>query len=211
MVPPRVWITEEKKNKAGYGKNKMKEFTDAYNRISDFVKVEVITCPNLKKRAEIVKRFILIAEALFDIRNFHTGYSILCGLLYHDVLRMKRTWKIISSSVMETFNRLQKIMDLSGNYRNYRNLLVDTPYPCMPYAGVFTKDIFFVHEGNKTKLDGEKYNFFKFQMLTSILKKIRLAQTFKYSFHRVPLIQRTLPKLGKHSFTPKDLHRISLE
>merc|ERR1711916_114327 len=163
MVPPRVWITEEKKNKAGYGKNKMKEFTDAYNRISDFVKVEVITCPNLKKRAEIVKRFILIAEALFDIRNFHTGYSILSGLLYHDVLRMKRTWKIISSSVMETFNRLQKIMDLSGNYRNYRNLLVDTPYPCMPYAGVFTKDIFLFMREIKQSWMGRNIIFSNFK------------------------------------------------
>ncbi len=49
--------------------------------------------------------------------------------------RLKATWRGVSQKVLEKHQQLNRIMDVSANFRAYRDLLSRTTPPCVPYFG----------------------------------------------------------------------------
>ena len=65
-----------------------------FNRVSSWVATEVLLAANIKKRASVIKHFILVAKACRDIRNYNTLLEITAGLNFSSVQRLRKTWKV---------------------------------------------------------------------------------------------------------------------
>jgi len=153
--------------------------TQKFNTLSQWVSTEIVTGSNPKQRAIMIERFVALAQKCVELRNFHTSMEILAGINRGFVDRLKKSWSHVSSSTKETLQSLNELMDPKHNFRNYREALKKSTKPCLPYFGIYLRDIIFTEEGNKDKL-GEFVNFEKIQMLGKIYKEILSFQQLKY-------------------------------
>ena len=128
-------------------------FVDRFNVINLWVVTEIVSQPNVKRRADIVKQvwfasmyycyysqqnvcfcffdnlfivsqFIRIAGHLLHLKNFNSLFAIISGLGSVEVSRLKATWERVDVKHEDAFKEMEKLMDPSRNMSRYRNLLV---------------------------------------------------------------------------------------
>jgi len=150
-----------------------------FNEISQWVSTEIVTGSNPKQRALMIERFVALADKCIEMRNYNTSMEILAGINRAFVNRLKKSWNLVSSATEETLQRMNELMDPKHNFRNYREALRKAPKPCLPYLGIYLRDVVFTEEGNKDKV-GEFVNFEKIQILGKIYKELLSFQKHKY-------------------------------
>lgn len=53
---------------------------------------------NKQERVEVVKRMVQIADSCMKFQNFSDAASVVAGLNFPAISRLKKTWKVIESS-----------------------------------------------------------------------------------------------------------------
>jgi hypothetical protein len=109
------------------------------------------------------------------------------------------------------FKSLNSVVDSLQNYKNYREQLRRSVMPCLPYFGIFLRDLTFTDVGescfcsillspylfligNPGKI-GDNINFEKIYMTSRILKEIQTFQRTPYSFEEDEMLQPLLRRL----------------
>jgi len=131
----------------------------------------------------------------FRFQNFHSAYSIICGLNFPCIGRLKVTWKKIPKKVMSKYERLMELFDLSKNYANYRNAISQCKGPTIPLMSVISKDLFGIDENNKTFIAENVINVEKMRLVEKIVGKIVEYQEAKYTFPYMADVVQYLDKL----------------
>eukprot|EP01132_Coremiostelium_polycephalum_P003684 gene3684-4589_t len=153
------------------------------NRVANWVATEVVTTPHPKKRVEVLKRFILVAEYCKKINNFNTLMEIVSGLNNCAVSRLKETWKALPTRYSNLLHQLQDFLKTDENWKSYRQALRSKEVPCLPYLGLFLQDTNFVEDGNSsTVMEGQDthVNFKKMTLLSNIFSEIQYFQKHPY-------------------------------
>ncbi|KAM9980626.1 hypothetical protein ACTFIY_002951 [Dictyostelium cf. discoideum] len=158
------------------------------NKIANWVATEVVTTPHPKKRVEVLKRFISVAEHCKKINNFNTLMEVISGLSNSAVSRLKETWKSLPTRYVNSFNSLQNFLKTDENWKSYRQTLKTKETPCLPYLGLFLQDINFIEDGNSNfSSENDWVNFKKMNLLTSVFTEIQYFQRhpyFSFSTHQ---------------------------
>ncbi|KAN0018480.1 hypothetical protein ACTFIU_011098 [Dictyostelium citrinum] len=157
------------------------------NKIANWVATEVVTTPHPKKRVEVLKRFISVAEHCKKINNFNTLMEVISGLSNSAVSRLKDTWKSLPTRYVNSFNSLQNFLKTDENWKSYRQTLKTKETPCLPYLGLFLQDINFIEDGNSNFSENDWVNFKKMNLLTSVFTEIQYFQRhpyFSFSTHQ---------------------------
>jgi hypothetical protein len=69
--------------------------------------------------------------------------AITVGLNMGSIQRLKRTWKAVPTTAVQTLISLENLMSPFGNYSQYRTALQHSPLPCLPYFGLLSSfDVF---------------------------------------------------------------------
>ncbi|KAI9831463.1 MAG: hypothetical protein M1819_005062 [Sarea resinae] len=121
--------------------------TDLANLVAD----TILHLEDAKKRALIVRQWIKIAQKCLELQNYDSLMAIICSLNSSTILRLKRTWEIVSPKKRATLENLKKIVDCSKNYAVLRQRLQNHFPPCLPFVGTYLTDLTFVDVGNQTK------------------------------------------------------------
>jgi len=174
-------------------------FVTRFNQVSNWVAMEIVTTPNLKKRTAVMKRFIMIAEKSVKLNSFNTALEIIAGLNMISIQRLKKTWKGLQSKTRKKFDRLEELLSHHQNYQLYRETLRFTPVPALPYFGLFMRDLAFTDAGNQTFLENNKINMTKMAMIASIVKDIQHYQKVPFTFKLNQLLEQYL----KHHTQPE--------
>ena len=61
--------------------------------------------------------------------------------------RFSRLIQVVAHTSRETFRSLNSVVDSLQNYKNYRDLLRRSVLPCLPYFGIFLRDLTFTDVG----------------------------------------------------------------
>jgi len=191
----------------------VKGLTSHFNKTSAWVATEIIQNATAKERGQKIKFFISVAQAASEIKNFNLVMSILAGLNYSSVQRLKKSWKTVPAKLMQTFAHLEELMSNAKNYQAYRMALNDAGWPKLPYFGVFLRDLQFVDVGNDTFIkagDGEQIvNFEKVTMLEALLQELDNYKTYnEFPFTAQPVLQSFLKILP--SLDEEQLHKKSV-
>ncbi|KYQ92815.1 Ras guanine nucleotide exchange factor [Tieghemostelium lacteum] len=179
------------KTKYDTSPNVMKLITNS-NRIANWVATEIVTTPHPKKRVEVLKRMISIAEYCKKFNNYNSLMEIISGLNNSSVSRLKETWKNLPSSYFKSLNQMQNFLNTNENWKFYRQALKSRQIPCLPYLGLFLQDINFVEDGNSNTIPDEEelINFKKMSLLTNVFSEIQYFQKHPYySFTNQPHVQ----------------------
>ncbi|CAK6960503.1 rap guanine nucleotide exchange factor 5-like isoform X1 [Scomber scombrus] len=134
------------------------------NEVQLWVMTEVLLCPTLCKRVQLIKKFIKIAAHCKAQRNLHCFFAIILGLNTAAVSRLSQTWEKIPGKFKKLFSELETITDPSLNHKAYRDSFKKMKAPKIPFLPLLLKDITFIHEGNKTFHD----NLVNFEKLVSL-------------------------------------------
>jgi len=177
-----------------------------FDMVSQWAATEVVMAHPSRQRIAVIEKLIQLAQKCAELRNYNSLMEILGGLNRGSVQRMKKAWEAVSQSSRETFQALNNLVDPRRNYKNYRDQLKRNVVPCLPYVGMYLRDLTFTEEAMENK-DGDLINFQKIQVVAKILKDFLFFQKVGYSFedddNLQPLLRRLLAMpedmLYKHS------------
>ncbi|KZF25817.1 ras GEF [Xylona heveae TC161] len=120
--------------------------TDLANLVAD----TILQLGEPKKRAAVVKQWIKIAKECLNLQNYDSLMAIICSLNSSTILRLKRTWELVSQKKKAALDELKKVVDVSKNYAVLRQRLSNHIPPCIPFVGTYLTDLTFNDVGNQT-------------------------------------------------------------
>ncbi|GAA6018725.1 hypothetical protein JCM10207_005556 [Rhodosporidiobolus poonsookiae] len=167
---------------------------DMSNAVTRWVTETILAQEDLKKRANIVKHFISVAERCLALNNFSTLIHIIAGLNSTPIHRLRRTWETVNQKAMISLGMLNNVMRPDKNYKEYRDILRRAAPPCVPFLGVYLTDWTFIGDGNPDQLREKPHqiNFHKRSKASELILQIKLHQATSYNLAQQPQIAKWL-------------------
>nr|XP_018917363.1 PREDICTED: rap guanine nucleotide exchange factor 4 [Bemisia tabaci] len=150
-------------------------FLRRFNEIQYWVITEICMATSISKRVQILRKMIKLAAYCKGYRNLNAFFAVIMGLSNVAVSRLSLTWEKLPSKSRKLFTELEALTDPGRNHRAYRTAVGKLQSPFIPFMPLILKDMAFVHEGNKTIVDG-LVNFEKMHMLGQIMRTLRYCR-----------------------------------
>lgn len=93
----------------------------------------ILSQENINFRVRMYEKMVDIAKHLEKLQNFNTLMGLVAGLNLSAIHRLKITKKKVMSAKLETFSKLEKVMDPEGSFTKYRKQISSYPPPSLPY------------------------------------------------------------------------------
>ncbi|XP_019405248.1 PREDICTED: ras guanyl-releasing protein 3 isoform X2 [Crocodylus porosus] len=181
-----------------------------FNGISKWVQLMVLSKPTPQQRAEVITKFINIAQKLLHLQNFNTLMAVVGGLSHSSISRLKETHSHLSSEVTKDWNEMTELVSSNGNYCNYRKAFADCVGFKIPILGVHLKDLIAVHVIFPDWIDENKVNIVKMQQLSMTLSELISLQTASHHLEpNMDLINLLTLSLDLYH-TEDDIYKLSL-
>ncbi|EGF80978.1 hypothetical protein BATDEDRAFT_88208 [Batrachochytrium dendrobatidis JAM81] len=146
-------------------------------RIAGWVVATILSDPDTKRRSQIIKYFIKVADNCLEMYNFNSLMAIQTGLNSSTIARLKKTWDALSAKTKTMFQNIQRVTNHGRNYYEYRALLKRAPLPSLPFVGLFLTDLTFTDDGNPNRRnDGRLINFDKYAKTAKIIQDLQRFQ-----------------------------------
>ncbi|KAF2278053.1 ras guanine-nucleotide exchange protein-like protein [Westerdykella ornata] len=118
--------------------------TDLTNLVTD----TILSLEDPKKRAVTIKQWVKVAQKCLELNNYDSLMAIICSLNSSMVLRLAKTWELVSAKTKGRLDELKTITDVGRNYAVLRQRLQNHMAPCIPFVGIYLTDLTFVDVGN---------------------------------------------------------------
>eukprot|EP01125_Pyxidicula_operculata_P020760 TRINITY_DN7762_c0_g1_i1.p1 TRINITY_DN7762_c0_g1~~TRINITY_DN7762_c0_g1_i1.p1 ORF type:complete len:1452 (+),score=359.51 TRINITY_DN7762_c0_g1_i1:18-4373(+) len=186
------------------------------NCVSFWVATSVLLLPQRKDRSNAITRFINIAKALYDMKNFNSLMSVIAGLNTISVSRLKHSWNGVRSQKLEVLRELQNIMHPSKSFQNLRAAIHEGTQKLIPYIGMYLSDLTFIEDGNVDEVLSDEgktlINFSKHHMLYKAIDELLKFQIFSSDFSKIPRKEPVFTFLFELAvLDEEDLYKLSLE
>ncbi|XP_048862576.1 ras guanyl-releasing protein 3 isoform X1 [Brienomyrus brachyistius] len=136
-----------------------------FNGVSQWVQLMVLSKLTPHHRAEVITKFIHVAQKLLYLQNFNTLMAVVGGLSHSSVSRLKETLLHLAPEVTKIWNEMTELVSSNGNYSAYRKAFTDCEGFKIPILGVHLKDLIAVHVVFPDWVDDGKVNIVKMQQL----------------------------------------------
>uniref|UniRef100_A0A8C9S730 RAS guanyl releasing protein 3 (calcium and DAG-regulated) n=1 Tax=Scleropages formosus TaxID=113540 RepID=A0A8C9S730_SCLFO len=136
-----------------------------FNGVSQWVQLMVLSKLTPQHRAEVITKFIHVAQKLLQLQNFNTLMAVVGGLSHSSISRLKETHLHLAPEVTKIWNEMTELVSSNGNYCAYRKAFTDCEGFKIPILGVHLKDLIAVHVVFPDWLDEGKINLVKMQQL----------------------------------------------
>ncbi|KNE64128.1 hypothetical protein AMAG_09188 [Allomyces macrogynus ATCC 38327] len=181
--------------------------------ISAWVAETVLAEGDAKKRANVIKYWIRVANKCQGLHNYSSLRSILSALDSSTISRLHKTWESLSGKHHETLEEMRVATDHARNYANFRATLKSAVPPCIPFMGMYLTDLTFISDGNPDRRgpDLRLINFDKHAKTARTVSDLLRFQV-PYALIEVPELQNYLADQLMHArrATQDDLYRRSL-
>ncbi|KAF4627895.1 hypothetical protein G7Y89_g10250 [Cudoniella acicularis] len=199
-IMPEELLGSEWTKRSGSNAVNVRAMSTLSTDLSNLVADTVLQYEDAKKRATIIKHWIKIAHRCLEINNYDSLMAIICSLNSSTIVRLKRTWDMVSPKRKDMLKGLQAIVEPDKNYAVLRRRLHNHVPPCLPFVGTYLTDLTFVDAGNPaTKQlpgtgDSEGMAVINFDKHTRTAKIIGELQRFQipYRLTEVPEMQEWL-------------------
>ncbi|KAJ4294527.1 Ras guanine nucleotide exchange factor bud5 [Kalmusia sp. IMI 367209] len=196
-IQPEELLALEWTKKTGSKAVNVRAMSTLSNDLANLVADTILQLEDAKRRAVAIKQWIKVAVKCLELNNYDSLMAIICSLNSSMVLRLKRTWELVSAKTKARLDELKTITDVGRNYAVLRQRLHDHVAPCIPFVGIYLTDLTFVDVGNGTtrQLPGESgedgisvINFDKHMKTAKIIGQLQSFQV-PYRLAAVPEMQ----------------------
>ncbi|KAI9323266.1 ras guanine nucleotide exchange factor domain-containing protein [Dichotomocladium elegans] len=170
----------------------IRHYIEYNNQLTAWVSDSVLSQNETKKRANIIKYWVQVAERCREMNNFNTSMAILSAFDSSAIGRLYRTWEVVGSKSRASLNGLRKVFGANRNFAEYRTLIHSVNPPCIPFLGVYLQDMTFIQDGNPdTVMVGGRnlINFGKMAKIGGVIRDIEQYQNVAYPFQHVEVLQ----------------------
>ncbi|XP_046885258.1 ras guanyl-releasing protein 3 [Hypomesus transpacificus] len=136
-----------------------------FNGVSQWVQLMVLSRLTPQHRAEVITKYINVAQKLLQLQNFNTLMAVVGGLSHSSISRLKETHSHLAPDVTKIWNEMTELVSSNGNYCAYRKAFTDSEGFKIPILGVHLKDLIAVHVVFADWVDDTKVNIVKMQQL----------------------------------------------
>uniref|UniRef100_A0A8C2C178 RAS guanyl releasing protein 3 (calcium and DAG-regulated) n=1 Tax=Cyprinus carpio TaxID=7962 RepID=A0A8C2C178_CYPCA len=136
-----------------------------FNGISQWVQLMVFSKLTPQHRAEVINKYIHVAQKLLHLQNFNTLMAVVGGLSHSSISRLKETHSHLSPEVTKLWNEMTELVSSKGNYCAYRKAFSESEGFKIPILGVHLKDLIAVHVVFPDLVEDGKVNIVKMQQL----------------------------------------------
>ncbi|KAF6209024.1 hypothetical protein GE061_014767 [Apolygus lucorum] len=150
-------------------------FLRRFNELQYWVVTEICMTSSLSKRVHVLRKIIKLAAYCKEFHNINGMFALVLGLSNVAVSRLSSTWDKLPGKSRKLYTQLEATIDPSRNHRAYRAVVSSMSAPLIPFMPLLLKDMTFIHEGNKTMVDG-LVNFEKMHMLAQTLRTLRYCR-----------------------------------
>jgi hypothetical protein len=180
---------------------------NVFNLTSRFFAYLILQEEDLRRRKDVLKRIIDIADALRALNNYNGINEIISGLGNAAIYRLKKTWELIPSATEKTYRELEAL--LAPPYSRMRDALRSSNPPCIPYLGMYLTDLTFIDDGNKDIVgDYNHINFGKRRQIAKVIMDMKQYQQTPYHFEEIPYVHQVLRQMQPPE--DGDLFKLSL-
>ncbi|XP_047208338.1 ras guanyl-releasing protein 3 isoform X2 [Girardinichthys multiradiatus] len=116
-----------------------------FNGISQWVQLMVLSKLTPQTRAEVITKYIHVAQKLLHLQNFNTLMAVVGGLSHSSICRLKETHAYLAPEVLKIWNEMTELVSSNNNYSNYRKAFNQCRGFKIPILGVHLKDLIAVH------------------------------------------------------------------
>lgn len=190
------------------------DFIKALNQLTNFVAYKIIQKEESRKRVQIIRYFVLVAEKCRQYNNFSSMTAIISALYSSPIHRLKKTWLFVLRDTMAQLQNMNKLMNSSRNFTEYRDMLKFLgSEACVPFFGVYLSDLTFIYHGNPDHLLNRTrmINFAKRAKTVDIVMGIDRFKRFGYNFQPVGEIQKYLDRWFEKLPTIEEQYELSLQ
>jgi hypothetical protein len=164
------------------------ELIRRFDAESFWVATEMCSCGGDKVRADMIVRFLQIAEHCLSLNNYYSGFAVMVGLQMLPVRRMRAAWALVPERWLQHYSRLEGMMNPAGNMRLYREefaarLQRKPNDPALPFLPLYLKDLRFICDGNPGTIES-MINFDKLRMVTATVSVLVRCQRYEYRIKR---------------------------
>lgn len=183
------------------------------NQLTRWISNAILQEDQAPLRCLTLSFFIELGRQCLLLNNFSTMWGVVSALNTTCIFRLRKTWALLSAQQRKKFEALNKLTDASRNYHLYREKLTDVIPPCVPFFGLYAKDLTFIEDGNADKLPAEPHliNFGKRQLMGEVLMDIRRHQTVPYNLKKLNVLQDFLSSQMAESLSDQYRFERSME
>lgn len=164
-----------------------------------------------KQRADIIHKFLEVAQHLRRLQNFNSLMAVIGGICHSALSRLSKTNLYLSVEDQKTLSDLTELLSSNCNYGQYRKTICEMQSSFwIPIIGIHLKDMISLHTAHLDKLENDLINFRKMAQLSIIFQSVTDLQ------NSVPPVQenRDLIKLLQlsldMSYSEDEIYELSL-
>lgn len=175
----------------------VREMIERFNYLTKAISTSILIVDKVKTRSRIFTKWIKVAINLEYLQNYHTLMAILMGLGDASVYRLKSTKELIKPKYLSAFEKMNNLMSPDNSYQAYRKVLKKTKPPCIPYIGIYLRDLTYIESTpfltNKNGIQGIRFN--KSLRLYGVIEMIKNYQNSSYYFPSIKPLNRMLNEM----------------
>ncbi|EDR13329.1 uncharacterized protein LACBIDRAFT_230493, partial [Laccaria bicolor S238N-H82] len=187
-IKPMECLQRSREQKTEHVDNITTKIIHFFYQIACWVADAVLSKEDARKRAQVVKHLISVADRCRTLNNFSSMIAITSGLNTPPIRRLKRTWEQVNPRFMAQFGACEMTIDSNKNFTKYRQLMASVTPPCVPFIGVFLSTLQFIQDGNPDNLPGGLVNFRKRQKASEVISDIKRWQAQPFNFHHLQTV-----------------------
>ncbi|XP_048380854.1 RAS guanyl-releasing protein 2-like isoform X2 [Stegostoma tigrinum] len=176
----------------------LERFISLFNSVSQWVQMMVLSMHTPQQRAEVITKFIHVAQRLLQLRNYNTLMAVIGGLSHSAISRLKETYHYVSPDVikvsLDQFHTDDEIYKLSLS-REPRTSKSAPSSPTPPKSPVIEEWASAV----KPKTDPELINKHIHKMVESVFRNFDIDHDGYISQKEFSIISSNFPYLDRFS------------
>uniref|UniRef100_A0A2K6T686 RAS guanyl releasing protein 4 n=1 Tax=Saimiri boliviensis boliviensis TaxID=39432 RepID=A0A2K6T686_SAIBB len=146
------------------------------NSVSRWVQVMVLSRPGPAQRAQVLDKFIHVAQRLHQLQNFNTLMAVTGGLCHSAISRLKDSHAHLSPDSTKALLELTELLASHNNYARYRRTWAGCTGFRLPVLGVHLKDLVSLHEAQPDRLPDGRLHLSKLNSLYLRLQELAALQ-----------------------------------
>ena len=75
----------------------------------------------------------MVAQQCRERHNFFTSFAVVSGLSSMPVSRLKRTWELLPTKIMDRWKQLEALCNPTRNMKAYRDSITKSQPPITPF------------------------------------------------------------------------------
>jgi hypothetical protein len=140
-IRPEELIAQEWTKKSGSIAVNVLAMSSLSTDLAHLVAETILDVHDIKKRAVVIKHWIKIADRCLELNNYDSLMAIMCTMNTSTIVRLKRTWELVSHKTKNVLEHLRSVIDVSKNHAVLRARLRGHVPPCLPFLGTYLTDV----------------------------------------------------------------------